>query len=192
MTNDLGGRIALVTGEGGGIGRACVHKAADVTAKHALEGLSKVAALEGAPHGVTSNCVNSGYARTPLVANQIAAGAAPVFNKLFFPTADPLTGTLLAFATHAGIRARRCVGRRGADRLRARRREAAARVLDVLAAGSADRGGVAQGTAQHRADLVVHGRDVRDHRGRGVVGQGDPRGVARLAGGGAGHPGAER
>ncbi|MEU3438726.1 hypothetical protein ABZ708_35735, partial [Streptomyces sp. NPDC006863] len=31
-----------------------------VAAKHGLEGLSKVAALEGAPHGVTSNCVNPG------------------------------------------------------------------------------------------------------------------------------------
>jgi 3-hydroxybutyrate dehydrogenase len=56
--------------------RASAHKAAYVTAKHALEGLSKVAALEGAPHGVTSNCVNPGYVRTPLVANQIAAQAA--------------------------------------------------------------------------------------------------------------------
>lgn len=55
--------------------RASPHKAAYVAAKHALEGLSKVAALEGAPHGVTSNCVNPGYVRTPLVANQIAAQA---------------------------------------------------------------------------------------------------------------------
>ncbi|HEV2781557.1 MAG TPA: 3-hydroxybutyrate dehydrogenase [Actinophytocola sp.] len=56
--------------------RASAHKAAYVAAKHALEGLSKVAALEGAPHGVTSNCVCPGYVRTPLVANQIAAQAA--------------------------------------------------------------------------------------------------------------------
>jgi 3-hydroxybutyrate dehydrogenase len=56
--------------------RASAHKAAYVTAKHALEGLSKVAALEGAPHGVTSNCVDPGYVRTPLVTNQIAAQAA--------------------------------------------------------------------------------------------------------------------
>lgn len=56
--------------------RASAHKAAYVAAKHALEGLSKVAALEGAPHGVTSNCVNPGYVRTPLVTNQIAAQAA--------------------------------------------------------------------------------------------------------------------
>jgi 3-hydroxybutyrate dehydrogenase len=52
--------------------RASPYKSAYVTAKHALEGLSKVIALEGAPHGVTSNCVNPAYVRTPLVENQIA------------------------------------------------------------------------------------------------------------------------
>ncbi|MFD7260411.1 3-hydroxybutyrate dehydrogenase [Streptomyces sp. NPDC059874] len=56
--------------------RASAFKAGYVTAKHALEGLSKVAALEGAPHGVTSNCVNPGYVRTPLVERQITAQAA--------------------------------------------------------------------------------------------------------------------
>jgi 3-hydroxybutyrate dehydrogenase len=52
--------------------RASEYKVAYVTAKHALEGLSKVTALEGAPHDVTSNCVNPGYVRTPLVTKQIA------------------------------------------------------------------------------------------------------------------------
>ncbi len=56
--------------------RASPYKSAYVTAKHALEGLSKTAALEGAPHGVTSNCVNPGYVRTPLVEQQIAAQSA--------------------------------------------------------------------------------------------------------------------
>ncbi len=51
--------------------RASAYKSAYVAAKHALEGLSKVVALEGAPHGVTSNCINPGYVRTPLVENQI-------------------------------------------------------------------------------------------------------------------------
>ena len=51
--------------------RASEFKVAYVTAKHALEGLSKVTALEGAAHGVTSNCVNPGYVRTPLVEKQI-------------------------------------------------------------------------------------------------------------------------
>ncbi|BDX30100.1 3-hydroxybutyrate dehydrogenase [Mycobacterium antarcticum] len=52
--------------------RASEFKVAYVTAKHALEGLSKVTALEGGPRGVTSNCVNPGYVRTPLVTKQIA------------------------------------------------------------------------------------------------------------------------
>lgn len=52
--------------------RASEFKSGYVTAKHALEGLSKVTALEGGPHGVTSNCVNPGYVRTPLVTEQIA------------------------------------------------------------------------------------------------------------------------
>jgi 3-hydroxybutyrate dehydrogenase len=50
-------------------------KAAYVAAKHGIEGLSKVIALEGAARGVTSNCVNPAYVRTPLVENQIAAQA---------------------------------------------------------------------------------------------------------------------
>jgi len=52
--------------------RASEFKSAYVAAKHGLEGLSKVTALEGGPHGVTSNCVNPGYVRTPLVEKQIA------------------------------------------------------------------------------------------------------------------------
>jgi 3-hydroxybutyrate dehydrogenase len=52
--------------------RASPYKSAYVTAKHGLEGLSKVIALEGAEHGVTSNCVNPAYVRTPLVEGQIA------------------------------------------------------------------------------------------------------------------------
>jgi 3-hydroxybutyrate dehydrogenase len=51
--------------------RASPFKAAYVAAKHGLEGLSKVTALEGGPHGVTSNCINPGYVRTPLVEKQI-------------------------------------------------------------------------------------------------------------------------
>ncbi|MEV7686932.1 3-hydroxybutyrate dehydrogenase [Streptomyces bungoensis] len=52
--------------------RASAYKAAYVAAKHGLEGLSKTTALEGAAHGVTSNCVNPAYVRTPLVEKQIA------------------------------------------------------------------------------------------------------------------------
>jgi 3-hydroxybutyrate dehydrogenase len=52
--------------------RASEFKSAYVTAKHGLEGLSKVTALEGGSRGVTSNCVNPGYVHTPLVEKQIA------------------------------------------------------------------------------------------------------------------------
>ena len=55
--------------------RASPYKCAYVTAKHALEGLSKVVALEAAAQGVTSNCINPGYVRTPLVEDQIATQA---------------------------------------------------------------------------------------------------------------------
>ena len=56
--------------------RASAYKSAYVSAKHGLEGLSKVTALEGAAHGVTSNCINPAYVRTPLVEKQIADQAA--------------------------------------------------------------------------------------------------------------------
>jgi 3-hydroxybutyrate dehydrogenase len=52
--------------------RASPYKSAYVTAKHGLEGLSKVIALEGAARGVTSNCISPGYVRTPLVEKQVA------------------------------------------------------------------------------------------------------------------------
>lgn len=51
---------------------ASAFKSAYVSAKHGLEGLSKVTALEGGPHGVTSVCINPGYVRTPLVEGQVA------------------------------------------------------------------------------------------------------------------------
>lgn len=52
--------------------RASPYKSAYVAAKHGLEGLSKVIALEAAGRGVTSNTVCPGYVRTPLVEGQIA------------------------------------------------------------------------------------------------------------------------
>jgi len=51
--------------------RASPHKAAYVSAKHGLEGLSKVIALEAAGRGVTSNTVCPGFVRTALVEGQI-------------------------------------------------------------------------------------------------------------------------
>ena len=54
---------------------ASPYKAAYVAAKHGLEGLSKVTALEGGERGVTSVCVNPGYVRTPLIEKQVAQQA---------------------------------------------------------------------------------------------------------------------
>ncbi|GCD90835.1 3-hydroxybutyrate dehydrogenase [Nocardioides sp. LS1] len=67
------GRIVHVSSVHGH--RASPYKAAYVSAKHGLEGLSKVIALEAAGKGVTSNTVCPGYVRTPLVEGQIAAQA---------------------------------------------------------------------------------------------------------------------
>ncbi|MGH3383797.1 MAG: 3-hydroxybutyrate dehydrogenase [Nocardioidaceae bacterium] len=64
------GRIVNISSVHGLV--ASPYKAAYVSAKHGLEGLSKVIALEGAGRGVTSNCINPAYVRTPLVENQIA------------------------------------------------------------------------------------------------------------------------
>src|ERR1700726_2869603 len=46
-------------------------KAAYVTAKHGLAGLTKTVALETATSGITANCISPGYVWTPLVEKQI-------------------------------------------------------------------------------------------------------------------------
>ncbi|MBW2451025.1 MAG: 3-hydroxybutyrate dehydrogenase [Deltaproteobacteria bacterium] len=56
--------------------RASAYKAAYITAKHGLMGLTKTAALEGGPFGITVNAICPAYVRTPLVDNQINAQAA--------------------------------------------------------------------------------------------------------------------
>src|SRR5688572_9493491 len=63
------GRIVHVSSVHGH--RASPYKSAYVSAKHGLEGLSKVIALEAADKGVTSNTVCPGYVRTPLVEGQL-------------------------------------------------------------------------------------------------------------------------
>src|SRR4028118_962189 len=55
--------------------RASPYKAAYISAKHGLEGLSKVIALEGGPKGVTSNTICPAYVRAPPVECQRAAAA---------------------------------------------------------------------------------------------------------------------
>src|SRR5918911_173337 len=46
-------------------------KAAYVSAKHGIAGLTKTVALELATHGITVNCISPGYVWTPLVERQI-------------------------------------------------------------------------------------------------------------------------
>ena len=50
-------------------------KSAYVMAKHAVVGLTRTVALEGAVHGVTCNAICPGYVLTPLVEKQIPATA---------------------------------------------------------------------------------------------------------------------
>jgi 3-hydroxybutyrate dehydrogenase len=64
------GRIVNVASINGLVGFA--GKAGYNSAKHGLLGLTKVAALEGAPHGITVNALCPGYVDTPLVRNQLA------------------------------------------------------------------------------------------------------------------------
>ena len=45
-------------------------KAAYVSAKHGIAGLTKTVALELATHGITANCISPGYVWTPLVEKQ--------------------------------------------------------------------------------------------------------------------------
>jgi 3-hydroxybutyrate dehydrogenase len=51
---------------------ASPYKAAYVSAKHGLMGLTRVTALEGGEHGLTCNTICPAYVRTPLVDKQIA------------------------------------------------------------------------------------------------------------------------
>lgn len=69
LTRQRGGRI-IVTSSTLGL-EAAPYKAAYVAAKHAVIGLMKVAALEGAPSGLTANAVAPGWMYTPIVEKQI-------------------------------------------------------------------------------------------------------------------------
>lgn len=51
--------------------RASEYKAAYVSAKHGVIGLTKVLGLEGAGHNITCNAICPGYVKTPLVEGQI-------------------------------------------------------------------------------------------------------------------------
>ncbi len=70
MKRQRWGRVVNVASINGLVGFA--GKAGYNSAKHGLIGLTRVAALEGAPHGVTVNALCPGYVDTPLVRNQLA------------------------------------------------------------------------------------------------------------------------
>ena len=70
MRRQGGGRIVNLASINGLVGFA--GKAGYNSAKHGLLGLTKVAALEGAPHGITVNALCPGYVDTPLVRNQLS------------------------------------------------------------------------------------------------------------------------
>ncbi len=55
---------------------ASANKVGYISAKHGLIGLTKTAALEGGPLGITANAICPAYVRTPLVEKQIASQAA--------------------------------------------------------------------------------------------------------------------
>jgi 3-hydroxybutyrate dehydrogenase len=69
LTRQPGGRIIVTSSTAGLVGTP--YKAAYVAAKHAVLGLVKVAALEGAAAGLTANAVAPGWMDTPLAENQI-------------------------------------------------------------------------------------------------------------------------
>jgi len=69
LTRQPGGRVIVTSSTAGLVGAP--FKAAYVAAKHAVLGLVKVAALEGAAAGLTANAVAPGWMRTPLADNQI-------------------------------------------------------------------------------------------------------------------------
>jgi 3-hydroxybutyrate dehydrogenase len=64
------GRVINVASVHGQV--ASPFKAAYISAKHGLIGLTRTTALEGGPYGITVNAICPAYVRTPLVENQIA------------------------------------------------------------------------------------------------------------------------
>jgi 3-hydroxybutyrate dehydrogenase len=69
MKRQRWGRIVNVASVNGLVGFA--GKAGYNSAKHGVIGLTRVAALEGATHGITVNALCPGYVDTPLVRNQL-------------------------------------------------------------------------------------------------------------------------
>ena len=70
MKKNKFGRIINIASAHGLV--ASEFKSAYVASKHAIVGLTKTLALEGAPFGITCNAICPGYVKTPLVEKQIA------------------------------------------------------------------------------------------------------------------------
>jgi 3-hydroxybutyrate dehydrogenase len=70
LTARPGGRVIVTASTSSFV--AELYKSAYVAAKHAVVGLVKVAALEGAAHGLTVNAVAPGLMLTQLIENQLA------------------------------------------------------------------------------------------------------------------------
>ena len=69
MKSQKSGRIVNISSIHGKV--ASPFKAAYVSAKHGVHGLSKVMAVEGAEHGITVNNICPGFVDTPLMRNQV-------------------------------------------------------------------------------------------------------------------------
>jgi 3-hydroxybutyrate dehydrogenase len=74
LTRSPGGRIVVTASPLGYMGDS--HKAGYVAAKHGVLGLVRVAALEGAAHGLTVNAVAPGWMDTGIMRGQLDAWAA--------------------------------------------------------------------------------------------------------------------
>jgi 3-hydroxybutyrate dehydrogenase len=89
MKTQKSGRIINISSVHGLV--ASEYKAAYVSAKHGVIGLTKVLALEGATLGITANSICPGYVKTPLVEKQIKDQA----KSHNIPEADVINKVLL-------------------------------------------------------------------------------------------------
>jgi NAD(P)-dependent dehydrogenase (short-subunit alcohol dehydrogenase family) len=73
MAADGGGSIVLLSSQMGHVG--AVNRSVYCASKHAIEGLTKAAAVELAPHGIRVNAVAPTYIRTPMTEPFLADAA---------------------------------------------------------------------------------------------------------------------
>ena len=90
LTARPGGRVVMTASTSSFVAEA--RKSAYVSAKHALLGLMKVAALEGAEHGLTVNAVAPGWMLTPMAERQVQDRVAASHGSYDAAVADLLAG----------------------------------------------------------------------------------------------------